>query len=101
MLLEQLVHSGIAPSRLMPGTGCCALSDSVRLSAHAVACGCAGVLMLPPFYYKEVNEEGLYRSYSEVIERFGDRRLRLYLYHIPPDAHLGNPLGLTERLPKA
>ncbi|OGA77290.1 MAG: dihydrodipicolinate synthase family protein [Betaproteobacteria bacterium RIFCSPLOWO2_12_FULL_66_14] len=100
MLLEQLVHSGIAPSRLMPGTGCCALSDTVRLTAHAVALGCAGVLMLPPFYYKDLTEEGLYRSFSEVIERAGNERLRVYLYHIPPVAHVGIPLGLIERLLK-
>jgi 4-hydroxy-tetrahydrodipicolinate synthase len=100
MLLEQLVHSGVAPSRLMPGTGCCALSDTVRLTAHAVALGCGGVLMLPPFYYKEVSEEGLYRSFSEVIERIGDARLRVYLYHIPPVALVGIPLGLVERLLK-
>jgi 4-hydroxy-tetrahydrodipicolinate synthase len=101
VLLEQLVQGGIAAERLMPGTGCCALSDSVRLTAHAVSLGCAGVLMLPPFYYKDVSEEGLYRNYAEVIERVGDDRLRLYLYHIPPVAHVGIPLGLIERLLKS
>lgn len=101
VLLEQLIQSGVPAGRLMPGTGCCALSDSVRLTAHAVACGCAGVLMLPPFYYKDVSEEGLYRSFSEVVERVGDNRLRLYLYHIPPVSHVGIPLRLIERLLKA
>jgi 4-hydroxy-tetrahydrodipicolinate synthase len=100
-LLEHLIQSGVPAERLMPGTGCCALSDSVRLTSHALACGCAGVLMLPPFYYKDVSEEGLYRSYSEVIERVADERLRLYLYHIPPVSHVGIPLGLIERLLKA
>src|SRR3984957_19496187 len=84
MLLEFLVANGVSPGRLMPGTGCCALTDSVRLTAHAVGLGCAGVLMLPPFYYKGVSDEGLFRSFSEVIERVGDARLRVYLYHIPP-----------------
>ena len=40
--------------------------------------------MLPPFYYKGVSDEGLYRNFAEVVERVGDDRLRLYLYHIPP-----------------
>ena len=100
-LLEQLIQAGVPAERLMPGTGCCALSDSVRLTAHAVSCGCAGVLMLPPFYYKDVTEEGLYRSYSEVVERVADSRLKLYLYHIPPVSHVGIPLPLIERLLKA
>ena len=100
VLLEQLIQGGVSPEKLMPGTGCCALTDSVRLTSHAVSCGCAGVLMLPPFYYKDVSVEGLYRSFSEVIERVGDNRLRLYLYHIPPVSQVGIPIALIERLLK-
>ena len=96
--LEQLIEGGADPAVLMPGTGCCALSDSVRLTAHAVKLGCGGVLFLPPFYYKGVSDEGLYRSVAETINRVGDERLRIYLYHIPPQAVLGWSLDLIERL---
>ncbi|MBM4440102.1 MAG: dihydrodipicolinate synthase family protein [Candidatus Rokubacteria bacterium] len=99
-LLETLVSSGVDPARMMPGTGHCALTDSVRLTAHAVKLGCAGVLMLPPFYYKGVSDEGLYRAFSEVVERVGEPRLRVYLYHIPPVAQVPITLGLVERLLK-
>ena len=97
-LLERLVAAGVAPARLMPGTGTCALPDTVRLTTHAVALGCAGVLMLPPFYYKGVSDEGLFRSFAEVIERVGDARLSIYLYHIPPVAQVPISLALIERL---
>ncbi len=97
-LLDHLVEAGLPPSRMMPGTGCCSISDSVELTTHAVGLGCAGVLMLPPFYYKGVSDEGLYRNYAEIIERVGDGRLRIYLYHIPPVAQVGISLGLIERL---
>jgi 4-hydroxy-tetrahydrodipicolinate synthase len=97
-LLDRLVDSGVDASRMMPGTGCCALADTVRLTAHAVKRGCAGALMLPPFYYKGVSDEGLFRSFAEVIERVGDERLRIYLYHIPPVAQVPISLGLIERL---
>src|SRR6202158_3331401 len=100
-LLESLIEAGVDPARMMPGTGCCALSDSVRLSSHAVKLGCAGVLMLPPFYYKGVSDEGLYRNFAEIIEQAGDARLRIYLYHIPPVAQVGISLGLIERLLKS
>jgi len=100
-LLDRLVGAGVDPARMMPGTGCCALSDSVRLTAHAVKLGCAGALMLPPFYYKGVSDDGLFRSFAEVIERVGETRLRVYLYHIPPVAQVGITLGLVERLLKA
>lgn len=97
-LLDRLVDAGIDTSRMMPGTGCCALTDSVRLTAHAAKLGCAGTLMLPPFYYKGVSDDGLYASYSEVIQRVGSDALKIYLYHIPPIAQVGITLDLIERL---
>jgi 4-hydroxy-tetrahydrodipicolinate synthase len=100
-LLDSIIAAGLDPGRMMPGTGCCALTDTVRLTAHAMKVGCAGVLMLPPFYYKGVSDEGLFRSFAEVIERVGDRRLRVYLYHIPPVAQVSITLTLIERLLKA
>ena len=100
-LLERLVGAGLDPARMMPGTGCCALTDSVRLTAHAVKLGCGGALMLPPFYYKGVSDDGLFRSFAEIIERVGEARLRVYLYHIPPVAQVPITLGLVERLLKA
>jgi 4-hydroxy-tetrahydrodipicolinate synthase len=57
--------------------------------------------MLPPFYYKNVSEEGLYRYFSEVVQRVGDTRLKIYLYHIPPVAIVGVTPKLVERLLKA
>ncbi len=97
-LLDALVKSGVPAAALMPGTGHCALSDSVKMTREAVRLGCGGVLMLPPFYYKGVSDEGLFRNFSEIIERVGDERLRLYLYHIPPVANVGITLKLIEML---
>jgi 4-hydroxy-tetrahydrodipicolinate synthase len=98
MLLDELVAAGVDPLRMMPGTGCCSITETVKLTGQAVEHGCAGVLMLPPFYYKDVNEEGLYRYFSEVVQRVGDARLKIYLYHIPPVAVVGITTGLVERL---
>src|SRR6266550_8205554 len=98
MLLEELVGAGVDPSRMMPGTGCCSIMETVKLTAQAVDNGCAGVLMLPPFYYKDVAEKGLYRYFSEVVQRVGDARLKIYLYHIPPVAVVGITTRLVERL---
>jgi len=100
-LLDQLVEAGVDPARMMPGTGCCALTDSVRLTAHAVKLGCAGALMLPPFYYKGVSDEGLFRNYAEIVERVADARLQIYLYHIPQVSQVPISLKLLERLLKA
>jgi 4-hydroxy-tetrahydrodipicolinate synthase len=97
-LLDALLDGGIPAAKLVPGTGCCAIPDTVRLTAHAARRGCAGVLMLPPFYYKGVSDDGLFRGFAEVIERVGDDRLRVYLYHIPPVAQVGIGAKLVERL---
>ena len=97
-LLDRLKEAGVDTSRMMPGTGCCALTDTVELTAHAAKIGCAGTLMLPPFYYKGVSDDGIYASFAEVIERVGNDALRIYLYHIPPIAQVGFSVDLIERL---
>lgn len=101
MLLDRLVEAGVDRNRMMPGTGLSALTETVRLTKHAVELGCAGTLMLPPFYYKDVSDDGLFASFAEVIERVGDAALRIYLYHIPPVSQVGISLDLIERLIKA
>src|SRR5215831_5195617 len=81
-LLDALVDAGVPASRMMPGTGTCALPDTVELTRRAVAHGCGGVLMLPPFYYKGVSDDGLFAFLSGVIDKVGSTQLRVYLYHI-------------------
>ena len=100
-LLEELADSDFDAGKLMPGTGSCSLADAIVLTRHAVDLGCGGVLMLPPFYYKAPNEDGLFRFFSEVIEGVGDEGLKVYLYHIPPVAQVGFSLSLIGRLIKA
>lgn len=99
-LLEELVDADIDPKLLMPGTGSCSVADTIIMTEQALELGCGGVLMLPPFYYKNPSEEGLYRFFSEVIEEIADEALKIYLYHIPPIAQVGFPLPLIARLRK-
>ena len=97
-LLDSLCADGIDPGQLMPGTGACALSDAVELTTHAVELGCRGVLMLPPFYYKGVSDDGLFEFFAEVIERVAADKLQIYLYHIPPISQVPIGLDLIQRL---
>jgi 4-hydroxy-tetrahydrodipicolinate synthase len=97
-LLDALLESGIPADKLIPGTGCAALSDTVRLTRHAARAGCAGALILPPFYYKNVSEEGLFRSFARAIDGAGEPRLRAYLYHFPQLSQVPIPLPVIERL---
>ena len=99
-LTNALLEAGIPASKLMPGTGACAIKDAVMLTRHAVENGAAGVLMVPPFYYKGVSDDGVFGYYSEVIEQVGDDRLAIYLYHIPQLTFVPITLALIERLLK-
>jgi 4-hydroxy-tetrahydrodipicolinate synthase len=99
-LTDQLLAAGVPASRLLPGTGACALSDAVTLTKHAVAHGAPGVLMVPPFYFKNVSDDGVYAYYAEIIERVGSDKLAIYLYHIPQFTQVPITLGLIERLLK-
>ncbi|MGO9056738.1 MAG: dihydrodipicolinate synthase family protein [Candidatus Binataceae bacterium] len=83
LLIQVCAQARIPAARFIVGTGSCALADAVEVTRAAVAADAAGVLVLPPFYYKEPSEDGLFAFYSELIARVGDARLRLYLYHYP------------------
>jgi 4-hydroxy-tetrahydrodipicolinate synthase len=96
--LEALVEGGVPGESLLPGTGSCVLEDAARLSRAALEVGSAGVLILPPFYYKDVSEEGVFRFFADLIEWIGDRRLRVYLYHFPQMTGVGFGLPLIGRL---
>lgn len=97
-LLDALIDAGIAADRLIPGTGCAALPDTIALTRHAVSRGCLGTLTLPPFYYKGVPEAGLVDSFAAVIDAVADARLRIYLYHIPQMSGVPMTLTLIEAL---
>ncbi len=100
-VIDAPVAAGIAAGRLLPGTGACAIDDAVELSRHAAEISCAGVLLLPPFYYKNVPDDGLFAFVAAVIERCGPKVPRILLYHFPAMAAVGWSNAVVERLLKA
>jgi 4-hydroxy-tetrahydrodipicolinate synthase len=96
--VEALLASGIPASRIMPGTGCAALADTIELTRHAIDAGCRGVLVLPPFFFPGITDEGVVASYRALIEGVADERLRIYLYHIPQVTGVPIGAGAIERL---
>ncbi len=98
-VIDAHVEGGIDASRLMPGTGACAIGDAVALTRHAGELGAAAVLLLPPFYYRNATQEGIYAFVSTVIEQVGARAPRIMLYHIPQmGAGIGWSIDLIGRL---
>ena len=99
--LDALLAAGVAPKRILAATGCAALPDAVELTRHAISAGCAGALLLPPFFFKDVTDEGIFAAYAKVIDDVGDDRLRLYLYHIPQVSGVGLSVAMVSRLAAA
>jgi 4-hydroxy-tetrahydrodipicolinate synthase len=99
-LLDRLIAAGIPASRLMPGAGACSITEAATLIKHAVGHGCGGVLMLPPFYYKGMTDQGVYDFIAAVIDRVGSAALKMYLYHIPPQTMIPFGVELVGRLIK-
>ena len=92
--------AGLPADRLLIGTGASAVGDAAKLTRAALAAGTSHVLALPPFYYKGPSEDGLFAFYSSLIETVGDSRLKVYLYHIPPQSAVPITHGLINRLIK-
>mgnify|MGYP002776366221 FL=1 len=99
--LTALVEGGLNPAHMMPGTGATSIDATVNMTRHALELKCAGVLMLPPFYYKDITDDGLFAYFSEVIQKVGDAGLQIYIYNIPPVTKINLSLSLLERLAKA
>lgn len=98
--LDELIAGGLNPANMMPGTGACSIDAAVQMTKAAVDAKCGGVLMLPPFYYKDVSDDGLFAHFAEVIEKVGDSKLQIYIYNIPPVTKISLSLALLERLVK-
>ena len=96
--LEGLVAAGIDPAIMIPGTGLCNLPDTIDLCQHAVSLGCAGVMVLPAFYFKGMSDDGLYDYYAQLIAGVNDPRLKIYLYHIPQVSGVGLSVELVRKL---
>lgn len=96
--LETLLQQGIATPRIIAGAGAAAVSDAIDLGRHALSLGIAQLLMLPPFYFKELSDDDLYGAYARIIDGIGDTRLRLVLYHIPQVTDVPITDGVIARL---
>jgi 4-hydroxy-tetrahydrodipicolinate synthase len=97
-ILEKAILGGAPAERLMPGTAQTAIADTIEMTRHAVQAGVRAVVLLPPFYYKGVSSEGIYRAYAKVIEGVKDNRLNVILYHIPQVSGVAIPHDVIARL---
>ena len=99
--LDALLTAGVPAARIVAATGCAALTETIALTRHGVEAHCAACLVLPPFFFKDVADDGLYEWYARVIEGVADARLRVLLYHIPQVSGVPLSVDLVARLAAA
>ncbi len=97
-ILKKVIAGGIPAKKLMVGTGCCALPETIALTKQAVKLGVGGILLLPPYYYKQVSQEGIGQYVEEVIQGVNDSKLHIYLYHIPKMSGVPFSIPLIQQL---
>jgi len=97
-ILEAALDAGVTPEQLAPGVGVAAIPDTVELVRHALDAGITRVVMLPPFYYKVVSDDGIFAAYARIIEGVADPRLKVVLYHIPQTSAVPLSRPLVSRL---
>lgn len=100
--LEAVIAAGVPAERIMPSTGCCDVPTSAALAAHAAAHGVGCVLMLPPFYLKDVGESGIFGHFAAIVERTAaltrGRAPRVCLYNFPFHTGITLSPALVRRL---
>lgn len=97
-LMSAYRETGMPMDRLMVGTGAAAISDAIALTRHAAELGFAGALILPPFYYKGVPDDGLVAYVDAIVKATADKPIPIYLYHFPAQSGLPWHIGLIKRL---
>lgn len=98
--LAQLIERGLPAERIIVSTSCAALPDTLALTRHAIGLGVHGCLVLPPFFFKGVTDEGVIACYCQVLDALPTSGWRLYLYHIPQVAGVGLSHGVIAALLK-
>ncbi len=101
-VLEALITSNTAEgAQLLPGAGLCSAGETLDLTRHAVDLGCVAVMLLPPFFHKPVDDDGLYRHYAGLIEALGAKAPMIILYNIPQNTGVAITPALAARLNQA
>ena len=97
-VMSAYATSGLPLDRMMVGTGAAALADAIALTRHAAELGFAGALLLPPFYYKGVHDDGLVAYIDAIVSATAARPIPIYLYHFPAQSGLHWHVALIRRL---
>ena len=100
VFIDNLKNESFPLNKVMIGTGACSLTDAVDLTRYCVDAGIYDCLVLPPFYYKNPKDEGLFSYFSEIIQRVAHKDLKIQIYHFPAVSQIPISHNLIEKLLK-
>lgn len=101
VVLAEVAKAGFDTRKIMVGTGCCATSDTVTLTQSAIKLGFRNFLVLPPFYYKGVSEQGVFNAYAHIIAALPQNGVSIIIYDIPQMSGVDISLELLIKLRNA
>ncbi len=96
--INYLIDNNVKAEKLIPGIGQCSIKDTIALSQMAAKLNVKGVLVLPPFYYKNVQDEGVINYFKKVVEETGENSLQYILYNIPQVSGVAISINIIEKL---
>ena len=99
-IIKNIIQRGVNPACIIVGSGCTSVDDTVCLTKASVELKCSSVLIHPPFFFKNVPDEGIINFYREVIKHVSEPELKVFLYHIPQVTCVPISLNVIERLMK-
>ena len=71
-ILRPLVDGGIAPRRAIHGgVAAASVGEAVGQARQLLDADCRGILLAPPFYFKNVGDDGLFAWFSRVFDALG------------------------------
>jgi 4-hydroxy-tetrahydrodipicolinate synthase len=97
----QQARKSLAPFRLLAGTGTPSLTETISLTRAAFEAGLDGVVVLPPYFFRNAAEDGLFTWFSELLQKAVPSSGALLAYHIPQLSGVPLSLDLLDRLKDA
>src|ERR1043165_2477194 len=99
--IKALLASGMAPAQLLSGVTACAIDDAVAQARVAMDAGLHGLLLTPPWYFRDATDDGLFAWFSAFFGAMSGKARNVYLYHIPSMTGVPLSVDLVGRLKKA
>ena len=100
-VLGALGGAGIDGQDVVVCVAASSVHEALLQARMAAEFGSRDLLLPPPFYFKGVNDEGLFAWFTQILEKLGASGPSVILYNIPSVTQVGLSVELIGRLKRA